>query len=50
MKNKNFVPPLRHEIEVIPSWSGARRKRQFLRRMDTAYWNIQRLGDIVEEP
>ena len=50
MKTQPFLPPPRNEVIIIPSWSGARRKRQFLRIMDKVYWSILKLGDFVEEP
>ena len=49
MKTKPFLPPPRHEVQIIPSWSGMRRKRQFLRKMDRVYWNIIELENIEEE-
>ena len=49
MKTKPFLPPPRNEVLIIPSWSGMRRKRQFLRKMDRVYWNIIRLENIEEE-
>ena len=33
-------------IEIIPSWSAARKSRRFIRKMDIVFNNICRFGNI----
>ena len=43
-----FIPPVRKETFIIPSWAAERTKKKFIRRMDKTYHNINRLGIIKE--
>ena len=47
-KERVILKSSKTEIEVLPSWSAKRKTRRFLRRMDRAYHNIEKLG-MVEE-
>ena len=49
-KKNVILTSIKPEIEVIPSWSSQRKHRRFLRRMDRAYFNIEKLGLIEEVP
>ena len=44
-----FLPPPKQFPEIIPSWSGTRMRRKFLRRMDKVFHGINFLGMIEEE-
>ena len=48
-ENNEFLPPPKQFPEIIPSWSGTRMKRKFLRKMDKVFHEINFLGMIEEE-
>ena len=47
-KNELILNSTKSQISIYPSWSAARKHRKFLKRMDTTFFNIERLGAVIE--